>query len=799
MIKNYLTVAFRNILKHKVTGFINIFGLAVGMTAAVFIFLWVQNESNFDDYHPGKETIYRVTNAIAIDKNTKWTWEASPMQMADAAKKEIPGVEKTARIIPNTWGAPVLNIDHKLFAEKTSAWVDKGWFSMFHYDFIAGSAGAFVQDPFSIIVTESKAKKYFGDMNPVGQTILVDTVNYKVQAVVKDNPTNSSFQFDVLLNLDGRNANPNVYKNDLTWNNFNYITFVQLSTDTKPVTAAAGLNHLINKNRTNNNDSVSLQPLQGMYFENDLQSSEFPHGNKKTVYIFSLLGILLLVIACINYVNLTTAKASLRAKEVSMRKILGAQRQGLFFQFIVESFTVSVVALFITGVLIKLCLPLFNIITETNFTVALSSVAIWKVLGITLFFATLLNGLYPAVMLSSFKPLSVFRGISILKLNDGTVRKGLVVFQFSLSVVLIIATIVIYRQLNFIQTSNPGYNVSQVMAVQIPYRGFYNAKEGARESMLRSMRQELQSQSSIAEISMGSAEIINVDAANSGGADWEGHDTAFRPTVGRLYADTAFKKMFQLQLQAGRWFGPGTEDERNYILNETAVAELNIKQPALGQWFSNGGDTGKIIGVVKDFHYKSMHEKIGPMVLQRNDGTDTYFFIKASPGNISKAVTAVSGTWAKYLGGQPFSYTFMDDSFAKLYKSDIKTSRLILIFSIIAVIICALGLFGLAAFTAEQRTKEIGIRKVLGASVQQITTLLSKDFVVLVFIAIVIASPVAWWTMNKWLQDFAYRVNIGWWVFFTAGGIAVLIAVITVSYQAIKAAIANPVKSLRTE
>jgi ABC-type antimicrobial peptide transport system permease subunit len=799
MIKNYLKVAFRNILKNKVTGFINIFGLSVGMTASVFIFLWVQNESNFDDYHPGKNNIYRITHAISIDKDSKWIWESSPMLMAEAAKKEIPGVEKTARISPNIWGAPVLNIDHKLFAEKTSAWVDKGWFNMFHYDFVAGSPVAFTQDPFSIIFTESKAKKYFGNMNPVGQTILVDTVNYKVQAVIKDNPANSSFQFDVLLNLDGRNANPAVYKNDLTWNNFGYITFVQLSQDTKPLVAEAGLNNIINKNRTNNNDSISLQSLQGMYFENDLQSSAFPHGNKKTTYIFSLLGILLLVIACINYVNLTTAKASLRAKEVSMRKILGAQRQSLFFQFIVESVAISVLALLITIALIKVCLPVFNAITETNFTVALSSVGMWKVLGGTLFFAALLNGLYPAVLLSSFKPLSVFRGVSILKLNDGTVRKGLVVFQFSLSVVLIIATIVIYRQLNFIQTRNPGYNVSQVMAVQVPYKSFYNVKGAARESMLLSMRQELQSQSSIAEISMGSAEIINVDAANSGGSDWEGHDTAFNPTIFRLSADPEFKQMFELQMLGGRWFKQGKEDEHNYILNETAIAELKIKQPATEQWFAMGGDTGRIIGVVKDFHYKNMHEKIGPMVLESNGGTDTYFFIKTAPGNISKVVTAVSGIWSKYITRQPFSYTFMDDSFAKLYKSDIKTSRLILIFSLIAVIICALGLFGLAAFTAEQRTKEIGIRKVLGASVQQITSLLSKDFIVLVTIAIVIASPLAWWAMNKWLQDFAYRINIGWWIFVMAGGIAILIALITVSFQSIKAAVANPVKSLRTE
>ena len=799
MFKNYLKVALRNILKNRVTGFINIFGLSVGMTASVFIFLWVQNESDFDNYHPAKENIYRITNAIAIDKNEKWIWEASPMLLADAAKKEIPAVEKTARVIPNFWGAPVLNINHKLFAEKTSAWVDKSWFTIFHYDFVAGSAAAFGSDPFSIILTESKAKKYFGSVNPVGQTILVDTVNYKVQAVIKDNPVNSSFKFDILLQMDGRLANPKVYKNDLTWNNFSYITFLKLKAGASTPIVAASLNAIIDKNRTNDNDSVSLQSLQGMYFESDLQSSEFPHGNKKITLIFSLLGVLLLVIACINYVNLTTAKASLRAKEVSMRKILGAQKQSLFFQFLIESLTISIIALIISMVLIKLCLPVFNAVTEINFTLALSSESMWKVLGGTLLFAGLLNGLYPAALLSSFKPLSVFRGVSILKLNSGMVRKGLVIFQFSLSVILIMATIVIYRQLNFIQSANPGYNVSQVMALQIPYKAFYSARAEARQSLLQSMKQEMQSQSSIAAVSMGGSEIIDVTAASSGSADWDGHDTTFNPTVARLSVDAEFKKMFDLKLQSGNWFKSGKEDKHNFILNETAVAVFNINKPVLGQRFTMNGDTGKIIAVVKDFHYKNMHEKIGPMVISNNNGSDTYIFIKTSSGNTSKAVNAASGIWAKYIADQPFSYTFLDDSFARLYKADIKTSQLILIFSVIAVIICALGLFGLAAFTAERRIKEIGIRKVLGASVQQITTLLSKDFVLLVAIAIVIASPIAWWIMNKWLQDFAYRINIGWKIFAMAGATAIFIAVATVSFQAIKAAIANPVKSLRTE
>ncbi|MEI9807064.1 MAG: ABC transporter permease [Bacteroidota bacterium] len=799
MLKNYFKTALRNIWKNKSTGFINLFGLSIGMTAAVFIFLWVQNEISFDNYHPGNKNIYRITNAIQVNKDEAWVWETSPMPMAEAAIKEIPEAEKATQVIVNTWGGMVFNINHKLFSEKTSAWIDKSWFNMFHYDFVTGNAAAFNQSPYTIVLTESKAKKYFGDANAVGQIIRVDTVNYTVQGVVKDNPVNSSFQFDIFLHMEGRLSNPRVLKNDQNWNNFGYTTFIQLKPGASQQLTEGKLNVIIDKNRTNHNVKISLMPLAAMYFDASLQSSNLPHGSKKTTYIFSILGLLLLVTACINYVNLTTAKASLRAKEVSVRKIIGAQRKHLFFQFIAESLTISVLALFVTIVLIKLCLPFFNDITETHFELPLTSASMWRVLLGTLLFATVLNGIYPAAMLSSFKPLNVFRGKSFLKLNDGAIRKGLVVFQFTLSMIFVIATIVIYKQLQYVQKTNPGYNVEQVMGVQIPYKSYRSLKEEEVKTFFSSFRQELLSQSSIAAVSSGGEEIVNVGSSSSGNADWDGHDTAYNPTIARLSVDADFQEMFKLQLTTGHWFKAGTKDDHNYILNETAVAAFNMHQPVLGQRFTMGGDTGQVIGVVKDFHYKSMHEKIGPIVLLDNQGSDSYFFVKAAPGNITKMVGAAGAVWSKFIPDQPFSYTFLDDSFNALYKADIKISRLVSIFCVIAIIICAMGLFGLAAFTAEQRTKEIGIRKVLGASVSGLVQLLSANFLKLVLIAFVVAVPVSWWAMNKWLQDFAYRTALSWWVFGITGVIALLIALMSVSFQAIRAAVANPVKSLRTE
>jgi len=800
MFRNYLKTAWRTLWKNKATSLINLFGLSIGMTAAVFIFLWVQNELSFDNYHPGKENIYRITNAVKVNKDETWVWESSPMLMGETAVKDIPEVQRSAMVIINSWGGPLLNIYHKAFTEKTTAWIDKTWFKIFHYDFVAGNTAAFEKDPFSVILTESKAKKYFGKANAIGQVIKVDTVNYTVQGIIKDNPVNSSFRFDILLQMDGRLSNPAVLKNDKGWNNFGYTTFLQLRPGVNKASIEKRLNTLLKSKRDNDNIDVSLQLLNGMYFETDLQSSDMPHGNKKTTYIFSLLGILLLVTACINYVNLTTAKASLRAKEVSVKKIVGAKRAHLFFQFVVESLIISLSGLVIAFELIQLCLPLFNTITEKNFHLPVTSPSMWKVLGGTLIFSTILNGLYPALLLSSFKPLYVFRGKSILKLSDGAVRKGLVVFQFTLSMILITGTLIIYSQLKYMQTTNPGYNVAQVMSIQIPYK-VYDAfpDEKGRARFFMTFKNELQSKSNIASVCSGGSEIVNIGGISSGNADWDGRDTTFNPSVTQLSADAGFQKMFQLQMKDGRWFKAGTEDYHNYILNETAAGLFNMHKPVIGQRFTFGGDTGRIIGIVKDFYFKSMHEKIGPLVLSYNRGSDSYFFIKTAPGNIQAAIHAVENVWNKFVSDQPFNYNFLDDNFNTLYKNDIKTSRLILIFSVIAVILSAMGLFGLAAFTTEQRTKEIGIRKVLGASVQQITGLLSKDFITLVFIAIVIATPVAWWVMNKWLQEFAYRIKLTAWLFMAAGLLAVIIALLSVSIHAIKAAIANPVRSLRTE
>lgn len=788
MIKNYIKTAWRSIVKNKATALINISGLSVGITAAVLILLWVQNELNFDQDHPGADKIYRLKTSL---KENNWIWESTPLLLAEAAKKEVPEIEKIARLYP--YNSPVATINGNLTYEKKAAYIDDDWFNIFEYDFIEGNAASFAQNPYSVILTASAAKNYFGKRNAMGATIRIDNMNYQVKAIVRDAPANSSFQYAVYLPLAALLTDKQRKENDENWGNFNYLTFIKLKSGSSTSVTANKLTNILPENE---GTDISLISLKDMHFENDLQSSAFVHGNRNTVYIFSVLAFLLLLVACINYVNLTTAKASLRAKEVSVRKMVGAKRIHLFYQFITESLLISFISLIATLILIQLCLPSFNLVTGKNFVITLTSLNVWRVTGITLFAALLLNGIYPALMLSSFKPLNVFRGFTVLKVKDSYFRKGLVVVQFTISVMLIASTIVIYRQMKFIQQTNPGYNRSQVLSFPLPL----SIDRDKKDLLMQSIKQELLTQSSIVSVTTANQPIVNIGSMSTGSADWTGRDTTYNPKIAQLSTDADFLKTMQLQMKDGRWFQHGNEgDKNNVILNEAALAQLNIPKPVIGQRFNFQGKTGQVIGVVKDFYYQGPHQRTGPLVAFNDPEWFSFFMVRVAPNNSTQAVAAIQNTWKKMLPGLPLEYNFLDDSFNELYKEDQQASLLIFVFAVIAVVISSLGLFGLSAFTAEQRTKEIGIRKVLGATVANITALLSKDFVRLVGIAILIATPLSFLVMNTWIQNFAYRIDMVWWMFAAAGLIALLIALITTSFQAIKAALANPVKSLRTE
>jgi putative ABC transport system permease protein len=801
MFKSYIKIALRNLAKNKSASIINLTGLSLGMAAAVLILLWVQNEMNFDNYHPHASNIYYVDMGQSAGQQK---FGGTPFPLAQALKKEVPGIEETTQFISgNGFNSPVLNINETFFKEKSLVYVDKNWFVFFHYDFISGNASSFNQNLNSIILTESLAKKYYGNKMAVGEIIHIDSGNYRVQGVIKDNPSNSSFQYNIFLPEEAYfKTRPGEAAN---WRNFPCETFIRTKENANAVSIQQGISSIIvrevqlNMGNTGRKDTLAgfITPLKKMHFE----GAHFgTGGDKKIVTIFSVLGLLLLAIASINYVNLSTAKASKRSKEVSVKKIMGASSKSLFGQFMAESILTSVIALLLTFVIIKLALPWFNSLTEKTFRLSLASVAMWQVLCGTLILAIVLTGIYPALLFSSFKPLQVLRGNNMFSIKDSSLRKVLVTAQFTIAVALSFCTIVILQQLHFIQQNNEGYNRSQIFSFPIPNSFITNGYITNKTDVIRTLKNELNKETAIENTTVSNEGIQNITISMGGIIDWVGKKPGDEPSVSLLSVDADFRNMFKLQLSEGRWYdADNASDRHNYILTETTVAALGLKKPYIGQYFSVINDTGRIIGIVKDFHFRDYHQKITAAVLVASPDMKGTFFVQSAPLKMKQALASTESIFKKLFPHTPFEYKFMDAEFEKMYRADRKAAALISIFAGIAIFISCLGLFGLVSFVAEQRTKEIGIRKILGATVTNITALLSKDFLKLVMLSIVIASPIGWWAANKWLQEFAYRINISWWMFLVAGISAIVIALITLSFQAVKAAVVNPVSSLRTE
>lgn len=787
--------------KHKTESAINLAGLSIGMTAAVLIMLWVQNEWSYDSYHPKVEQVYRITNHVPITPEETWVWENSPFPLTEIAKKEIPDIEALA-FISAGYGT-TFNIRGELFKEKKAANVSPEWFDLFKYEFVSGSPTTFFQAPFNMAMTESAARRYFGKAEPIGQLVKIDTINYQVTAILKDAPTNSSFQYQVLMPMAAKHTNPKQLANDRQWGNFNHITFVRINPASDPKQVSAKLTQLLDNNRKENRIKTTLLPIREMHFDNTVQNTTFTTGSRQAVYVFAILAVLILVVACINYVNLTTARASMRAKEVSIRKIVGAARGSLFGQFIAESLFTGFIALLITVALVQLSLPFFNHITGQPFKLPLTSANFWLLMAGTIVAVTLLTGIYPALLLSSFKPLSLFKGGNILQLKDVTLRKVLVTTQFAVSVMLIAATLIIYKQLEFIRSQNTGYNRSQVLTFTLPWKALEPYRKDNKQviSFHNRLQQQLLAIPGIEKVTTANESVLSVESSSAGNTDWAGRAKDYEPSMVRLSGDETFPSFFGLELASGRWFRPQDENDamNSFILNETAIKQLKIHQPAVGQYFKFNGDSGQIVGVVKDFHFRSLHTAISPLVYHIGDDWRLYYYLKVSPQSIASVIPSVEKIWKSTVNGVPFEYEFLNESFEKQYRAENRMSTLMIIFAGIAIFISCLGLLGLAAFTAERRTKEIGIRKVLGASVASIITLLSREFLLLVFIGGLIAVPIAWWAMNKWLEGFAYRVSLNLWTFATAGILVLLITLVIVGLHSLRAASSNPTSSLRNE
>ena len=796
----HLKIFLRSLRRGKVYTAINVGGLAIGLAAAILIFLWVQNERSFDGHHPDAGRIYRITNVIDVGTDHPWIWETSPYLLIEHLKTDVPEIESVAATMMFGMIAGMKVGDHVYNVKDLTAYVDRAWFEMFDYRIVEGSLASFGAHPYSVALTETEARKYFGDRQAVGNTVNIDGKNHTVQTVLKDYPSNVSFRRSILISTESLLSDPELREqyNIESWDSYNFAVFVKLRHDADAQQTGEKIRGIIAVNRDDEGAMAFLRPLMDIHFETDLLSSEFIHGDGRAVPIFTILGMLLLITACINYVNLTMARSGMRAKEVGVKKIVGARRSSLFFRFVGESFVLSLISILIALNLMLLFSSPYHSLTGNE--ISFASPVTWIVCAATLLSVTALNGIYPALMLSAFNPVNSLKGFSFSKVKNSVFRKGLTIFQFTLSAALTVCVLIIFQQMRYMQTKDPGYNREQAVVLDLPYRALNASGSEHIKTTVQSMKHELQSLPELTGVAVSSHNIAHITTSSRGGMDWAGRDEDFNPVMTIINADADYMNLMGLQLVEGRWFESGSSaDRENVLLNETALRELKIQEPYTGQRFRMQGREGVIIGVVKDFHFRSMHEPIVPLVVHNFNDYTRMLTVKIHPGSSHQALEAIYEVWQKFFPNDAFEYRFLDDTFNELHKADIRTSRLILVFSALAIIIAALGLFGLTTFTVERRTKEIGIRKVLGASVPSIVHLITREFFILVAIAFAIATPVAWWAMSRWLENFAYRINISVWIFVAGAALTLAIALLAVGIHAIKAATANPLKAIKSE
>jgi putative ABC transport system permease protein len=791
MLKNYFKIAFRNLWRHRVFSFINIMGLTVGMTACLLIFLYVRFELSYDNFHPKADRIYRIVTDLKTPSETVHpdgpAWAVGPHLQFD-----LPEVEAFTRV----------NLDNNLlvrkgdikFIENGAVWADSAFFTIFNFPLLKGDARTALTQPFSIVVSENAAKKYFGKQDPMGQTLLITGEGKPaiVTGVMKDMPENTLIKGDIVLSMSTITQHWAKGIND-QWGNYGPYTYVLLKPGSNAQALQNKLPAFLDKwngaemRKMQMFPTLLLEPLKDVYLKSTRDSSK---GNMMNVYIFSIIALFILVIACINFINLTTARASERAKEVGIRKVAGAVRAQLASQFIGESVIICLIAFLLTLGLSSLLLSSFNQlagkIISTGIFVNIGLLIL--LLGIALVIG-LLAGIYPAFVLSSFKPIMVLKGRFATGAKGSILRKSLVITQFAISTALIIGTIIVYSQMKYMRSRDLGFNKDQVLVID-------TNGDDKRQTL-----QQLVTR------------MPNVKATSlSGSVPGGGHPGAYSEVenakgdlqIANLdvyFVDFDYIPLYDIKMVAGRSFDRTYKTDSNnaMILNEAAVKILGYHSPeqAIGKRFKQWGHEGEIIGVIKDFNYHSLQSPIKPLTMRMEWGG--LLSVKVNSTNVQSTIAAIEKEYKTVIPNRPFNYYFMDEFFDRQYRSEERFGRLFLNFAALAIFISCLGLLGLASYSTMQRTREIGIRKVMGASVSNIINLLSKEFLKLVIISFFIAAPIAWYFMHQWLLDFAYRTNISWWVFAAAGTLAVLIALITISFQAFKAALANPVKSLRTE
>jgi putative ABC transport system permease protein len=812
MIKHYFKIVFRNLWRNKTYSFINIFGLTLGLICFLLIALYVFDELTYDSFHENANNTYRVveTNVSSEGKESKVA--AVGYKIAEQSPVSIPEVKKAARFSifgrTNVSDPAAINTFYETFSIANPEFLD-----VFDFKLIEGNRATALTAPRSVILTEDLAKKIFGVSSVVGRTLKtdVDSLPYTVTGIFQNFPTNSHITFNLLFSESSINSQR--YKDFIAsdWSSNSYTTYLMLDKNADVEKATQKLTQLVAANQTGNNNvkrSLSLQPLTAIHFHSagiEGTSAE-RKGNLSYIYVFSIVALFVLLIACINYMNLTTARFANRGKEIAVRKVTGALRSNLVGQFLSEALLMAIIALVLSLGATKLLLPAFNRFTQKQLDLgSATDPRIWFGIIATVLVVGLFAGAYPALFQSRLKPLLLLKNKIQQSKSQLSLRKGLVVFQFFLSIIMIVCTIVVFMQMKYVDTADMGFNKEQLLVIDI--------NSGAVRRGAETIKTEYAKIPAVKSVSVtsrvpGEWKIIPKVKAKMQGSNGAENDMFL------IAADDQFLKTFEVSLINGRNFSTSPADSSAIMLNETAAKMLGIKEPSeqlieipsvdfngsvsnLGQPF-----IARVVGITKDFNFRSLREKVAPLVLAyRNNPVHNidYFTVRLNTSNVDQTLKQLEGILHKVDANHLFEYNFLDKQWDNFYRDDQKRQIIFLVIAALTILIACLGLFGLATYAAEQRIREIGIRKVLGASVSGIVAMLSKDFIKLVLIASVLAIPVAWWMMNSWLSDFAYRTKIYWWVFVLAGALALFVALFTVGLKALKAAIANPVKSLRTE
>ncbi|UFH56964.1 ABC transporter permease [Spirosoma sp. KNUC1025] len=792
MLRNYLKIAFRNLAKSKSFSAINTLGLALGLTCSLLIYLWIQDERSVDAFHANKNQLYRVyMREYFSGKMQGVIWTPGPL--AAELKKEIPEIQyATAYEWP---GRQTFSVGNKINKQSLNA-AGPDLFRMFSFTFLQGTPEAALKDRNNLAISRSMADLYFGSPEAaIGKSIRFDNrKDLRVSAVFENLPKNSTLQFDCLRNWDAYVEDGNDWATG--WGSTDPLTFFMIRSDADPAKVEAKIQHMLDKfNRDEGkpfHTELAMQPFHEYYLNSNFKNARIDGGRIEYVRLFSLVAVFILLIACINFMNLATARSAKRAKEVGVRKVVGAMRSLLIGQFLGEALLLTIGSVVLALLLVSGLLPAFNTLTDKQISLPIHNVSFWSGLAGLTALTGLVAGSYPAFFLSSLNPIRVLKGSLKFNSKSTWLRQGLVVFQFSLSIILIVGMIIIYRQVDYVQTKNLGYDRENLI---------YFPLEGDLAKNYDVLSAEFAQLPGVRNVSYMTAD----PASNGSGTEnisWAGSDPNDKVRFTPVGVGYNFARTMRITLREGRDFSKSfPTDSSGFLINEAALKVIGYKQP-IGKRITWGQKQGTIVGVVKDFHFQSLHATIRPLIAylrtQQLVG-NVNVIVRIDGSKTRETMARIEAICKKLNPNYLFTYSFTDQEYARQYQSEQVVSKLASYFAFLAIFISCLGLFGLATFTAEQRTKEIGVRKVLGASVTSIIGLLSKDFLKLVAIAIILASPAAWWAMNQWLQNFAYKIDIEWWMFVLAGIMAVLIALLTVSFQSIRAALVNPVKSLRSE